>query len=286
MLCCPKCRQPLQQKERTFSCPAGHSFDIAASGYCNLLLSSRSGDKVGDDKQMVLARRAFLDQGYYQPLADAVCSQIGELAQKKLVCVIDAGCGEGYYTRQIAQTLQACGQLQQIVGMDISKSATQYAAKRDKRTQYITASTYQMPVKDRSADLVVSLFAPTPAQEFARVLRPDGAVLCVVPGQMHLWELKCAVYDTPYRNREEKHRLEGFVLTDRKHVEYTVTMKRPEDIRTLFAMTPYSHRTSSEGKRRLYALQSLTVTLSFVLLTFRPEQGIVSAEEHGKGEHG
>lgn len=286
MLCCPKCRQPLRKAEQTFCCSNGHSFDIAASGYCNLLLSSRSGDKVGDDKRMVLARRAFLDRGYYQPLADAVCMEMKELAQEKAVSVIDAGCGEGYYTRQMAQSLQECGLLRQMIGVDISKSATQYAAKRDKLTQYITASTYQMPVRDQSADRIVSLFAPTPAQEFARVLRPDGAVLCVVPGEMHLWELKCAVYDIPYRNREEKHRMEGFVLTDRKHVEYTVTMDRPEDIQTLFAMTPYSHRTPAEGKRRLHALESLTVTLSFVLLTFRLGQGTVPEEKREKGERG
>ena len=239
MLCCPNCGQPLKKTDRTFCCPKRHSFDISASGYCNLLLSSRSGDRVGDEKQMVMARRRFLDRGYYQQLAER-------------------------------------GLLSQMIGIDISKSATQYAAKRDARTQYVTASAYQMPIIAHSADLVVSLFAPTPAQEFSRVLRPDGAVLCVVPGEMHLWELKCAVYDTPYRNREEKHRLDGFALTDCTHVEYQVTIDRPEDIRTLFAMTPYSHRTPAEGKRRLEALESLTVTLSFALLTFRPEQGNAS----------
>lgn len=271
MLCCPNCGQPLKKTDRTFCCPKRHSFDIAASGYCNLLLSSRSGDRVGDEKQMVMARRRFLDRGYYQPLADAVCTKVCGMVSKP-AAVIDAGCGEGYYTRQMAQQLAERGLLSQMIGIDISKSATQYAAKRDAQTQYVTASTYQMPIAAYSADLVVSLFAPTPAQEFLRVLRPDGAVLCVVPGEMHLWELKCAVYDTPYRNREEKHRLDGFVLTDCTHVEYQVTIDRPEDIRTLFAMTPYSHRTPAEGKRRLEALESLTVTLSFALLTFRPEQ--------------
>ena len=274
MLCCPNCGQPLKKDGRTFCCPKRHSFDIAAAGYCNLLLSSRSGDKVGDDKQMVAARRRFLDRGYYQPLADAVCERVSSILSKPSV-VIDAGCGEGYYTRQLAERLDTDGLLAQMIGIDISKSATQYAAKRDARTQYITASTYQMPIAPHCADLVVSLFAPTPAQEFSRVLRPDGAVLCVVPGEMHLWELKCAVYDTPYPNREDKHRLDGFALDDCTHVEYTVTIDRAEDIRTLFAMTPYSHRTPAEGKRRLEALESLTVTLSFALLTFRPEQETV-----------
>ena len=104
MLCCPNCGQPLKKDGRTFCCPKRHSFDIAAAGYCNLLLSSRSGDKVGDDKQMVAARRRFLDRGYYQPLADAVCERVSSILSKPSV-VIDAGCGEGYYTRQLAERL-------------------------------------------------------------------------------------------------------------------------------------------------------------------------------------
>ncbi|MGN1015067.1 MAG: putative RNA methyltransferase [Butyricicoccus sp.] len=272
MLICPNCGKPLTRQERSLRCENRHSFDLASSGYCNLLLSSRSGDHIGDAKEMVLARREFLDRGYYQPLAQAVCERVRELCAGRRCNVVDAGCGEGYYTRQVAETLDAAGSLREMIGADISKAATQYAAKRDKRTQYITASSYQLPLAEHSADVVLSLFAPTPAQEFARILRSDGAALCVVPGEMHLWELKCAVYDTPYRNREEKHTLEGFRLADRRLVEYTVTIDRPKDIQTLFAMTPYSHRTPAEGKRRLAALRELTVTLSFALLTFEGER--------------
>lgn len=271
VLICPNCGQPLERQQKTYRCVNRHSFDVAAAGYCNLLLSSRSGDRTGDAREMVAARREFLDRGYYQPLAHAVCDRVCELASGRQVAVVDAGCGEGYYTRQIAQALSEQKRLRQMIGIDISKSATQYAAKRDKVTQYVTASSYQMPIADHSADLVLSLFAPTPAQEFARVLRKDGAAVCVVPGELHLWELKCAVYDTPYRNREQKHTLDGFHITDRRTVEYTAVIDRPQDIRTLFAMTPYSHRTPAEGKRRLEALDTLTTTLSFVVITFEPE---------------
>ncbi len=270
VLICPNCGSPLRREGRVMRCEKRHSFDLAAAGYCNLLLSSRSGEHVGDAKEMVAARREFLDCGYYQPLAQAVCERVCVLAKGGRRNVVDAGCGEGYYTRQIAQRLEEEGCLEELIGIDISKAATQYAAKRDKRTQYITASAYHMPIADGAADLVLSLFAPTPEKEFARVLRPSGRVLCVVPGERHLWEMKCAVYDTPYRNREEKHQLEGFVLEDCIHVEYTATIARAQDIRTLFAMTPYAHRTPPEGKRRLKALEELTTTLSFALLTFRP----------------
>ena len=273
MLICPHCGALLTRNEHTLRCSNGHSYDIARSGYCNLLQTSRSGEHTGDSREMVMARRQFLDRGYYAGLAEGLCKRVYELAQPYTgVHLIDAGCGEGYYTRQIVQTLQECGRLAQSVGMDISKSATQYAAKRDKYTQYVTGSVYHMPIADHCADIVCSIFAPTPAEEFARVLAPGGTVLCVVPGEEHLWELKCAVYDTPYKNKEEKHQLEGFTLVHKEKITYTVSIDHAEDIQTLFAMTPYAHRTPKKGMERLHALKKLDVTVSFVLLSFSCEK--------------
>ncbi|MDO4286517.1 MAG: methyltransferase domain-containing protein [Eubacteriales bacterium] len=273
MLICPNCGEPLVQKQSAFRCVHGHSYDIARSGYCNLLQSSRSGDRTGDSKEMVVARRRFLDRGYYTGLADALCRQTDRLTKGNLaVHFVDAGCGEGYYTRRMAGTLQESGRLSAAVGIDISKAATQYAAKRDKNTQYITGSVFHMPLEAHCADFICSIFAPTPAQEFHRVVKADGCVLCVVPGEEHLWELKCAVYDIPYKNREEKHHMDGFQLVKKQKVIYSVYIDNPEDIRTLFAMTPYAHRTPKRGMERLQALQELEVTLSFLLLAFQPEE--------------
>lgn len=272
MLICPHCGAPLVREEHALRCRNGHSYDIARAGYCNLLQSSRPGEHTGDSREMVMARRHFLDRGYYAGLAEGLCAQVRRLAAgNSAVRLVDAGCGEGYYTRQLAQVLHKGGQLAGSVGIDISKSATQYAAKRDAFTQYVTGSVYHMPVADSCADIICSIFAPTPAEEFHRVLKPDGAVLCVVPGADHLWELKCAVYDTPYKNREEKHGLDGFQLAERHKITYQVHIDDAADIQTLFAMTPYAHRTPRRGLERLHALRELDVTLSFLLLTFRPQ---------------
>ncbi len=269
MLICPHCGAPLAREGKALCCPNGHSYDIARSGYCNLLQSSKSGDHTGDSREMVMARRRFLGRGYYDGLADGVCAQVLRLAADRSVNLVDAGCGEGYYTRRMAQRLHERTVPAQCVGIDISKSATEYAAKRDKTTQYVTGSVYHMPVADHCADIICSLFAPTPAEEFARVLRPEGAVLCAVPGAEHLWELKCAVYDTPYKNREEKHHLEGFQLAEQHKIEYPIHLSNAEDIQTLFAMTPYAHRTPKRGMERLRALREIDVRVSVLLLTFR-----------------
>lgn len=276
MLICPVCSLPLTESGRSLRCERGHSFDLAASGYCNLLTGSKDGKYIGDNKDMVAARRLFLESGAYAPLRDSLTALITDLAQSipsARLQVLDAGCGEGYYTRAAASALQEAGLLEEMIGVDISKSATQYAAKRDKLTRYITASSYHLPVADRCADLILSLFAPAPAGEFLRILRPGGRVIQVVPGSEHLWELKEAVYDEAYVNREEKHQLENFVLTDRRKLTFPGVLTDSTMIQALFSMTPYAHRTPKEGLERLSRLTALNTTFSFLLLTYSlPEE--------------
>ena len=265
MLICPVCGLSLSKTNNTYQCENRHSFDIASSGYCNLLTGSKAGEFKGDNKDMVMARRMFLDSGAYAPLRDAVCDRVRSLSPSHIV---DAGCGEGYYTRAVAQAVSNA----EVIGIDISKSATQYAAKRDKLTTYVTASCFHLPVRSECADLVLSLFAPSADKEFARVLKADGYVLQVVPGEDHLWELKEAVYDNAYKNVEEKHTLEGFELFDRKKLVYKQLIDSPELIRALFSMTPYVHRTPKKGIERLNALNSIELTMSFLLLTFKKQE--------------
>lgn len=271
MLICPNCGLELTRQNNTMRCARNHSFDIAAAGYCNLLTGSKPGDFIGDSKEMVAARRHFLDSGAYEPLRKALCETVLKNAPEASVSVLDAGCGEGYYTGAVARALYDSGRELTMIGADIAKSATAYAAKRDKISQYITANSYKLPVKDKSADIILSLFAPCPAQEFKRILKPGGKVIMAVPGTEHLWELKEAIYDEPYQNREDKHSLEGFRLVGREKLSYKALVEGKDNVQALFSMTPYIHRTGKESMERLRAIDSIELTLAFVLLCFERE---------------
>ena len=272
MLICPVCGSPLEKSNNALRCGNGHSFDVAASGYCNLLTGTKPGEFTGDSREMIAARRLFLDSGAYEPLREAVCSRLSELAPGRPPCAVDAGCGEGYYTRGMARTLTGLIPGYEVFGADISKAATRYAAKRDSLARYITASVYRLPFSDGCAGIITSLFAPAPPDELARVLSDGGAVLKAVPGEEHLIELKESVYEDPYRNDESKHALEGFACTDRRKLVFRRHLDSAEQIRALFSMTPYVHRTPKEGIGRLNALTELDVTFSFLLLTYEKQK--------------
>ena len=86
-------------------CKNGHTFDRSKEGYYNLLFSC--GGVHGDNKEMVLARREFLNTGAYRPLAERVAALAKDHTGKGEL--IDVGCGEGYYTEIISGALASSG---------------------------------------------------------------------------------------------------------------------------------------------------------------------------------
>lgn len=267
MLICPKCREKLVSDGKSMICPNRHCYDIAKSGYVNLLPAGQAHSKLpGDNKIMVQARRAFLNKGYYSILAEALCKKLMEYAGESCK-ILDAGCGEGYYTSEIANAAEYIAS--EIVGIDISKSAADYAARRTKSATFAVASVFHMPIESGSVDILTSLFAPFCGEEFIRVLRPGGVMIMVIPSARHLWQLKCAVYEKPYLNEIKDTAIEGFELLSRDTVTGEIALDNREDINALFSMTPYFYKTDAAGMERLAALDSITTEIGFEILTYR-----------------
>ena len=269
--CCPLCLAPLRQGEHAYTCPNGHSFDRAAAGYVHLLPANQKHSKnPGDDKAMVAARSAFLDKGYYAPLAQALCDLAARDSRElPRPALLDCGCGEGYYTAALAQRLAQEGRPGPIAGVDISKFALRRAAKRVKEGEFAVASAYRLPVGEHRADLLFNIFSPLCPQEFARVLRPGGHFYYVVPSALHLWEMKQVLYEKPYENAVKREDYPGFQWLEAVPLRYTVRLDCSQDIMALFGMTPYAWKTPREGVERLAALNALEVRIGFDVHVYR-----------------
>ena len=265
--CCPICRKPLGQEGRSLRCAAGHSFDLGAQGYVNLLVANRRHSAApGDDKGMVRARRAFLQAGWYQPFSDEL-NRLAEdcLASAAHPLLLDAGCGEGYYTGRLAHAL---GPGVRIAAFDISKSAVQSAAKSYPGIEFAVASAFSIPMVDGVADCIVNIFAPMAQREFARVLHPGGRMIYAVPGARHLFGLKEILYERPYENPVREVNYEGFRFLSRVPVRSQCSLSSPQEIQALFAMTPYYWKTPKEGAQRLEQLSRLETEIEFDFLLY------------------
>ena len=258
-LLCPICADVLVRQEKRYVCPKNHSFDIARQGHVNLLpVQNKRSLNPGDTAEQVVSRRAFLDGGFYAPIRDALC----QLAKDHNCTgpILDVGCGEGYYSAELAKVLD-----EELLGLDISKEAVRYAAGRYKHAAWICASAARLPVKDESMGLLTSLFALTIPEEFYRVLRSEGTYIQVLAAEDHLLGLKNIIY--PELHHKEKFttpELPGFRLLESRKLQFTFTVEG-QQVQNLLSMTPHVYRIGREGAERLRQTQQLTDMASVVL---------------------
>lgn len=269
-LACPLDGGPLRRSGMAWRCPAGHSFDVSSQGYTHLLpvQQKRSRDP-GDSKEMVAARRRFLNAGHYQPLADAVGETVlAGLAPQAGCACLDAGCGEGYYLRRLAARASPALTLS-LLGLDISKWAVQAAARQDRRMQWLVGSNANLPVLSSTLDRVLCMFGFPVYPEFARVLKPGGVLVQVDAGPDHLRELREIIYPALKPERvADTVAPAGFALLGSEALRFPVKLEDTGQIADLLLMTPHLFRAGPEGRARASALTALSLTVEVRLLRF------------------
>ena len=268
---CPVCKAGMAQDATrgagVLLCdgPRTHTFDKARSGYVHLAPRHSGG---GDAKAAVRSRTAFLTAGYYAVAADALCELVCAYLPSGLI--VDAGCGEGYYTNRLA----ACNRRDyEVCGFDLSRDAVDAAAKAARRegleVNFGVASIFELPLADASVDAVVNIFAPCSEEEFCRVLKPGGLLILLGAGERHLLGLKRALYDETYENTQRADLPVSMQLCEQRTVRDEIEVAGNEQILNLFSMTPYYWRTSSEDKKKLEGLDRLCTEIEFDCRVYR-----------------
>ena len=250
---CPVCKNKLYLNERSYKCINRHSFDIAKEGYLNLNL--KSSKNTGDNPDMIKARKRFLEKGYYSFMKDEVNKLLNENDS-----LVDLACGEGYYTKDFI--------CKDKIGIDLSKSGLKIASKADKSTLYLLNSIFHDPLEDKSADKIITIFAPIADKEIVRILKDDGRFILVRPDRKHLFELKAAIYENPYLNEANDIVIDGLVLEKQIPIEKKMVVKK-EDIQDLFMMTPYVNTTSPADKEKLKDIDDLKISFAFLIDVFK-----------------
>ncbi len=246
-----------------------HCYDLSASGYVNFMPPGHTDG--GDSKAAVRARTDFLNTELYRPAADA----LAELLKKHLLpsdgVVLDAGCGEGYYTEILARKGFSC------LGFDLSRAAVDAASKRMARGEHDTVffgvgSVFELPVADNSCAAIVNIFAPCAEKEFLRALRLGGILLVAYAGPEHLMGLKQAIYDSTKENDTRADLPKQMKKIDELRIRYSICVTSETQIQNLFAMTPYYWRTSPSDAEKLRGLNDLPTEVDMIFSVYRKDE--------------
>ena len=269
---CPIDGRPLLQGKNSLRCEKGHIFDVAREGYCNLLLVQQKASlNPGDNKTMVDARRRFLGDGHFAPIADHLGKIVGEIIKKhrgrSLLRIVDVGCGEGYYLYQLSKfaTVKNSTTNFELAGCDISKWAVKAAAKRSIEIAWAVAGNRQLPFAPNSVDVILSMFGFPDWKSFKAIQPEDGFVLLVDPGPDHLIELRKIIYPDVKINDVSPLPTEcGYKLEQQNRLKFSVDLQNNSSIQDLLSMTPHAFRITQKAREEIGSLKRFTVTTDVV----------------------
>lgn len=289
VLRCPGCKAHLHREGKSLICEAGHTFDIAKSGYVNLLPPGKEKNAhTGDERVMIRARADFLAHGAYYEISRKLSDTLAEhMPESNDVVICDMGCGEGYHTCNITQQIgdRYCGVLS--IGFDASKYAAECASKLSRSlgllpqygiggkpdgrlcAYFTPANIFALPVNDSVFDAAVSMFAPIAWDEVRRILKPGGVLAVVSSGKHHLIEMRELIYDEVILSESLPAAADGFECCGTDSLTYTSEINSTDDILNLFKMTPFYYKTTEAGREKLYSKSSLSVTVDVNYSFFR-----------------
>ena len=255
-LICPKCHEPLVQIERSYKCCNNHNYDLSKSKYLNLLLNpDKATNNPGDSKESLVARKAYLNKGYYSIISDTL-NQLILKYKPQANQILDLGCGEGYYTQRIKAQFENST----VYGLDISKEAINMATKYRKDIYWLVGNTKNVPVESDSQDIISALFTVVNKDELERCLKQDGYIIHVTANPYHLVEIKELIYDEVKVKSDEHIRL-PFTTVESFDVVKKVHIESREDSLNLLKMTPHYYHIKKERRTVLDTLESMDITI-------------------------
>jgi 23S rRNA (guanine745-N1)-methyltransferase len=250
-------------------CGSGHSYDIARSGYVNLLQpQDRRSLEAGDSRQAIEARASLLAAGIGRTLIETIANRVGRLAIGRLKAaptIVDLGCGSGDALAALT------GRAVTGIGIDLSTAAIEHAARYfPDRTWVVANADRRLPLLDGSVDVVISVHGRRNPTEVARVLVPTGHLLVAVPAADDLVELRELVQG----ERIERDRISSvlsehqplFELIERSVVRDTHDLDRG----TLLSLLRGTYRgVRHSDAEQVAALTRMHVTLASELVVLR-----------------
>ena len=210
-----------------------------------------------------MARKAYLNKGYYDPILNQVITCIDEFKHQDDLSILDLGCGEGYYTQGLKKHFENSD----IYGLDISKIAIDMATRYRKDITWLVGNSKNIPILDHSLDFICALFTVVNQDELKRALKEDGYIIHVTANNQHLIEIKELIYDE-IKVKSDKYIRLDFNQVKSYDFKEKVHISNREDALNLLMMTPHYYHIKKEKRSVLDTLQGLDITIDIKVTVY------------------
>ena len=219
LLRCPLCGGALVRSGGSLVCDKRHCFDVARQGHVNLVPAQRESFY---RRELFESRAAVFAAGVFAPVVRAIGETIDRYVQAGRPVLVDAGCGEGYYTKNVCP-----GRDMTRIGFDLSKEAVKLAARGQSGASFLVADLANIPLAGGCADVLLDVFTPANYAEFARVLKPGGVLIKLWPRSGYLCQLRGAArgllrHDTYDDSRVAEYLDAHARMLERRTITYTL----------------------------------------------------------------
>lgn len=267
LLSCPICRKEMTiSKLASLACSNNHTFDVAKQGYVNMVTRPV---KSNYDKDLFKARHEII---MTSQLYDSLHHRISKVLNENIMdtsnhnYIFDAGAGEGSHLVKILNQLtnHLTG-----VGIDLSKEGIRLAASTHQAIWFV-ADLANIPVKNKSFQVILNILSPANYQEFDRVLADDGIMIKVVPGSNYLKELRTVLFSKEEKatyNNDKTVSLfkEKYPVVEIENVTYTRQLTRHE-LEHFIQMTPLAWNMDRNQIMKLWDKDYTDITFDLDLL--------------------
>lgn len=272
LLKCPVCGETMSVREsKSLTCINGHCFDIARSGYVNMLTKEVHTKY---NTAMFTSRNILSKQGLFDPIIEKMYEIIlndSLVKSKNPLYILDAGCGEGSMVSNLLEKLTAGTQTPVLAtGIDIAKEGVRIAARDNINCSWFVGDITDMPFESKIFDVILNIFSPSNYIEFNRLLKDDGILIKIIPGENHFSEIREWIFKgtgrEEYSNRDVlKHFENNFNIVSNQNISYTVQMDS-ERMRHAIQMSPLSWSAGVDNFEtyNIGTLNSLTIDLVII----------------------
>ena len=252
LFACPICQAPMHLDLSSLVVRIGIPL-ILPSRVLSIFLRQTKGDKHYDMASFE-KRSQILAAGYYDPILEVISERLRDLPKHSHV--LDVACGEGYYSRQLAQEFD-----KDFMAFDLSKDSILLAARQNpqKNVAWFVGDLAQLPLREHGIDVILDIFSPANYQEFGRLLSDQGLIFKVIPHEDHLKEFRQLLPEVQaYSNQDVlEHFQESCELLERVTIAKTWFMPS-EHVQTFAEMTPLFFHVDKNGLN-LSSVTQLTV---------------------------